>query len=103
SESLTEADRSLQALDDGQFSWGSVPLDEQLSTPHAYCAELPSDPKAPLRVRSVSSPVRDPHGNPLFYLTLFGYGDTATVGSVQHSIDELIATVGAVEKIVTSP
>lgn len=100
SESLTEADRTLQALDDGRLSWGRVPLDEQLSTPHAYSAELPSDPEAPLRVRSVSSPVRDPRGNPLFYLTLFGYGESSTAGSVRHSIDELLQTVRAVEGLV---
>ncbi|UOR01527.1 flavin reductase [Leucobacter allii] len=103
SESLTEADRSLRALDDGRLSWGSVPLDEQLSDPRTYSAELPSDPTTRIRVRSVSSPVRGPHGDPLFYLTLFGYGEAATSDSVQHSIDDLLTTVRAVEGTVAHP
>lgn len=101
SESLTEADHALRPVSDGRLSWGDIPLDEQLSDPQTYGAEIPSDPNVPLRVRSVSCPVRDPNGFPLFYLTLFGYDESSTVGYVQNSIDQLLKTARSIEKKIS--
>lgn len=101
-QSSLEMDQTLRPLENGELAWGRIPLGDDLGRPGAYGAELPEDPEALLHVRNVSSPVRDAEGNPIFYLTLFGFGDATRSAEVRRAIDALQGAIGTVEGIIAA-
>ncbi|WP_336660036.1 flavin reductase [Leucobacter sp. USHLN153] len=99
-ESLQETDRTLRARDDGQLTWGQVPLAPELVEPDAYGAEIPEDADAALAIRNLSSAVHGPDGLPLFYVTLFGFGETTSAAELARILERLQRATGEAGRIV---